>query len=87
VDSSGALPDGRSFNGPWELKVILKGDRDAFTRGLTEKLLTYALGRGVEGNDRPMIKKIAAHVAANNYRFSNLVMEIVNSLPFQYRKQ
>lgn len=87
VDSSGALPGGRSFNGPRELKDILKGDRDAFTRGLAEKLLTYALGRGVEGYDHPVIKKIAARVAANNYRFSSLVTEIVNSLPFQYRKQ
>ena len=87
VDSSGALPNGKSFNGSQELKVILKGDRDAFTRGLTEKLLTYALGRGVERYDRPVVKKIATRVAANNYRFSSLAMEIVNSLPFQYRKQ
>ena len=86
VDSSGTLPDGRSFNGPRELKVILNGDRDAFTRGLTEKLLTYALGRGAERYDRPVVKKIAARVAANDYRFSSLALEIVNSLPFQYRR-
>jgi len=86
VDSSGTLPDGRSFNGPQALKVILKGDRDAFTRGLTEKLLTYALGRGTERYDRPVVKKIAERVAANDYRFSGLALEIVNSLPFQYRR-
>jgi hypothetical protein len=68
------------------LKVILKDDRDAFTRGLTEKLLTYALGRGSERYDRPVVKKIAARVAANEYRFSSLALEIVNSLPFQYRR-
>lgn len=86
VDSSGTLPDGRSFNGPQALKDILKGDRDAFTRGLTEKLLTYALGRGPERYDRPVIKKIATRVAANDYRFSSLALEIVDSLPFQYRR-
>jgi hypothetical protein len=86
VDSSGTLPDGRSFNGPQELKAILKADRDVFTRGLTEKLLTYALGRGLERYDRPAVKKIAARVAANDYRFSSLALEIVNSLPFQYRR-
>ena len=86
VDSSGTLPDGRSFSGPQELKVILKADRDAFARGLTEKLLTYALGRGLERYDRPVVKKIATRVAANDYRFSSLTLEIVNSLPFQYRK-
>jgi hypothetical protein len=86
VDSSGTLPDGRSFSGPQELKVILKADRDAFARGLTEKLLTYALGRGLERYDRPAVKKIATRVEANDYRFSSLALEIVNSLPFQYRR-
>jgi Protein of unknown function (DUF1592)/Protein of unknown function (DUF1588)/Protein of unknown function (DUF1587)/Protein of unknown function (DUF1585)/Protein of unknown function (DUF1595)/Planctomycete cytochrome C len=86
VDSSGTLPDGRSFNGPQALKDILKGDRDAFTRGLTEKLLTYALGRGPERYDRPVIKNIATRVAANDYRFSSLALEIINSMPFQYRR-
>ncbi len=86
VDSSGTLPDGRSFRGPRELKVILKADRDAFARGLTEKLLTYALGRGLERYDRPVVKKIAARAASEDYRFSSLALEIVNSLPFQYRR-
>src|SRR5262249_49562299 len=86
VDSSGTLPDGRTFKGPQELKVILRADRDAFARGLTEKLLTYALGRGVERYDRPAVNKIASRVAANDYRFSSLALEIVNSLPFQYQR-
>ena len=86
VDDTGTLPDGRSFNGPDELKTILKADRDAFAQCLTEKLLTYGLGRGLERYDKPTVKKIAVNVAANNYRFSSLVLEIVNSLPFQMRR-
>ncbi|HXG64883.1 MAG TPA: DUF1592 domain-containing protein [Blastocatellia bacterium] len=86
IDASGTLPDGRSFNGPQELKAILKADRDAFAECLTEKLLTYALGRGLERYDRPTVKKIAGRVAASDYRFSSLILEIVNSLPFQMRR-
>ncbi len=86
IDPSGALPDGRSFKGTEDLIGILKTERNAFTEALTEKLLTYALGRGVERHDRATVKKIAANVAANQYRFSNLVLEIVKSLPFQRRR-
>ncbi len=86
VDSSGLLPDGRSFNGSYELKTILKSDRGAFAEGLTEKLLTYALGRGLEPYDKRTVKQIAHRLPENNYRFSGLVLEIVNSLPFQMRR-
>ena len=86
IDASGTLPDGRSFNGPRELRVILRDDRSSFTEGLTEKLLTYALGRGLERYDKPTVKKIASRVAAENYRFSSLVLEIVKSMPFQMRR-
>jgi hypothetical protein len=85
IDPSGALPDGRSFKGAEGLIAILKSEKNAFTESLTEKLLTYALGRGVERHDRPTVKKIAANVAANQYRFSSLALEIVKSLPFQRR--
>jgi hypothetical protein len=85
IDPSGALPDGRSFKGAEGLTAILKLEKNAFTESLTEKLLTYALGRGVERHDRPTVKKIAANVAANQYRFSSLALEIVKSLPFQRR--
>jgi mono/diheme cytochrome c family protein len=85
IDSSGTLPDGREFKGPEELMAILKGDRDAFTRALTGKLLTYALGRGLERYDTKTVRQIATRVAAQNYRFSALVLEIVKSLPFQQR--
>jgi hypothetical protein len=83
VDASGKLPDGRSFNGPAELRAILKDDRDAFIECLAEKLMTYALGRGIEEGDRPTLAKIVAKVSRDDDRFSSLVLEIVNSLPFR----
>jgi hypothetical protein len=86
VDASGSLPDGRSFQTPAELKTILKADRDVFVRGLTEKLLMYALGRGLERYDRPVVTEIAAKLPSADYKFSYLVLEIVNSLPFQMRR-
>jgi len=86
IDAAGTLPDGRSFKGPRELKAILRADRDSFAEGLTEKLLTYALGRGLERYDRPTVKQIAKQLAADDYRFSTLVLEIVRSLPFQMRR-
>jgi hypothetical protein len=87
VDPSGVLPDGRSFDGPQGLKKILLADRDHFAECVTKKLLTYALGRGLEGYDRPTVKTIVKNVARHNYRFSSLVLEIVNSLPFQMQKK
>jgi hypothetical protein len=86
VDASGELPGGRKFQGPAELKALLKQEREAFVRGLSEKLLTYALGRGLERPDRPVVSQIAGRVAASNYRFSSLVLAIVDSLPFQQRR-
>ncbi len=86
IDSSGSLPDGRTFRGPDGLKTILQADRDAFAQCLTTKLLTYALGRGLEGYDRATVKEITHKLAANDYRFSNLVEEIVTSRPFQMRR-
>jgi hypothetical protein len=86
VDAAGSLPDGRSFAGPDDLKAILRQDSDEFTRCVTEKLLTYALGRGLERYDRRTVKAIARRVAENDHRFSALVIEIAKSLPFQMRK-
>lgn len=85
IDASGKLPDGRFFSGPNELKAIILSDKDKFTEGLSEKLLTYALGRGLERYDKPVIKNIAAKVKSRNYKFSDLITEITQSLPFQYR--
>jgi len=85
VDASGDLPDGRSFRTPAELKTLLMADRDVFLRGLTEKLLTYALGRGLERYDRPTVNAIISKLPSHQHSFSGLVTEIVNSLPFQMR--
>jgi hypothetical protein len=86
IDATGRLPDGREFEGPVQLRDILKEDREAFTRTIASKLMTYALGRGLERYDRHAVKNIAKDVAAQNYRFSSLVMEIVQSRPFQMRR-
>jgi len=86
VDASGSLPDGRTFKGPEELRTILMAQREAFARCLTSKLLTYALGRGVERYDTKTVKLIASRLPKYDYRFSGLVLEIVNSLPFLSRK-
>jgi hypothetical protein len=85
IDTSGVLPDGKSFRGARDLKQILKGQEEAFTRNLAEKLLTFALGRGVERYDAVTIERMVKQTAANNYRFSTLVFEIVKSEPFQMR--
>jgi hypothetical protein len=86
IDASGKLPDGKSFNGPDELKNILMQNKDAFAQCMTEKMLTYALGRGLETYDGPVVRSIVAQVARDNYRISSMVLEIADSLPFQQRK-
>jgi hypothetical protein len=86
IDASGKLPDGRAFNGPVELAKMLRSQSDAFAECIAEKIMIYALGRGLEAYDRPALKKIGAGVSAGQYRFSSLVLEIVKSLPFQMRK-
>lgn len=86
IDASGVLPDGRTFKGPGELKAILKADRSAFAEGLTEKLMIYALGRGLESNDKAVVKRIVSGLSVDDYRFSRLVIEITGSLPFQRRR-
>jgi hypothetical protein len=83
IESSGTLPGGQSFAGSKELKEILKTKSDAFVNNVTEKLLTYSLGRGLERFDRPTVEAISRQVKASDYRFSALVMEVVKSKPFQ----
>jgi hypothetical protein len=86
IDASGKLPDGRIFNGPVELSKMLRAQKDAFAECMAEKMMIYALGRGLETYDRPALKKIGAGVTAGQYRFSSMVLEIVKSMPFQMRK-
>jgi mono/diheme cytochrome c family protein len=86
IDASGFLPDGDEFHGPEELRGVLTKQREAFARGLTSKLLTYALGRGLERYDTRTVRQIADRLPVHDYKFSALVLEIVNSLPFQSRR-
>ncbi len=86
IDTKGVLPDGRTFDGPDELRTILGSEREAFSRAITSKLLTYALGRGLERYDAKTVKLIASRLPQHDYRFSGLVLEIVNSLPFTSRR-
>lgn len=87
VDAEGGLPDGQKFRGVSGLESALLKRPDLFARALTEKLLTYSLGRGVEHFDAPAIRGIVRDAAARNYRFSDLVLGIVRSTPFTHRKK
>lgn len=87
INASGTLPDGKSFDGPHGLISILKGQPDAFAECLARKLLTYGLGRGLEPGDDSAVKTIVKSVGTENYRFSSLVLGIVNSEPFQQRRK
>lgn len=86
VDAAGVLPDGRQFTGPVELVRLLKNEPGQFTQALSEKLLTYALGRGLEFYDRCAVDKIKVSLEQNDYRFSVLVTQIVQSEPFLRRR-
>jgi hypothetical protein len=87
IDASAKLPTGESFNGAAELKaLLLKTRKDEFVACLTEKMLTYALGRGLEDYDACTVQQIAKDVSADGYRFSRMVLEIVKSDPFRKRR-
>ena len=86
IDPSGTLPDGTAFDGFPGLRDILLERREEFVITVTEKLLTYALGRGVEHYDRPAIRAIVREAAANDYRWSSLILGVARSLPFQMRR-
>jgi hypothetical protein len=80
------LPGGESFVGPAQLKQILRNQKADFARCLTEKMLTYALGRGLERFDRSTVDGIVSSLAEDDYRFSRLITEIVKSKPFRMRR-
>ena len=86
IDSSGTTPDGRSFKSAVELENLIAAQPQSFAECVTEKMLTYALGRGLETYDKPAVRQIVTRLAAADYRFSKLILEIVNSLPFQMRR-
>jgi mono/diheme cytochrome c family protein len=85
IDASGVLPDGTKFGGPDEFRKALMAHRDEFVRTFTERLLTYALGRAVAYYDMPALRAIIREAAPSDYRWSSLILGVVNSRPFQMR--
>ncbi len=85
IDASGVLPGGQSFQGPADLKTILRGKRDQFSRCLVEKVLTYALGRGLESYDRCAVDEILDAVRKDEDRFATLIVAVARSGPFLMR--
>jgi hypothetical protein len=86
IDASGKLPDGTTFVGPAGLKKLLTTQRrDEFVGTATQKLLIYALGRGLEYYDLPAVRSISRQAAKDDYRMSALISAIVSSAPFQMR--
>ncbi|MCC6538103.1 MAG: DUF1592 domain-containing protein [Bryobacterales bacterium] len=86
VDSSGALPGGKEFRGVDGLEAALLRRPELFVTALTENLLTFALGRGMEHYDAPAVRRIVSSAERDGYRFSSLILGIVNSVPFQMRR-
>jgi hypothetical protein len=87
LDTSGELSDGESFKNVADFKkILLKRKRDQFARCLSEKMLTYALGRGLEHYDKCAVDQIVKNLAKNHYRFSELITEVVKSTPFEMRR-
>jgi mono/diheme cytochrome c family protein len=86
VDTAGNLPDGREFKGVSGLKQALLSRPELFVFALSEKLLTYGLGRKVEYYDAPAVRDIVRASRENDYRFSSLILGVVNSTPFQMRR-
>jgi hypothetical protein len=85
VDASGQLADGTPVDGPVALRKALLRHPEQFVRTMTEKMLTYALGRGLEYYDMPVVRSVARDAAAQNFRFSSIVLGIVRSTPFQMK--
>ena len=86
VDASGTLPDGRTFNGPAQLRAALLAQMPEFAQNVVEKMMIYALGRGMGRYDRVVARDITRRLGASDYPFQNIVYEIVESLPFQSRR-
>jgi hypothetical protein len=85
IDSSGTLPDGRPVNNPDELRGVLTEDPTLFVQALTEKLMTFALGRGLEYYDMPTVRRIVADAKREDYSFTSLVLGVAESAPFRMR--
>ena len=86
IDAGGGIPGGGDFDGVAGLREAILARPIVFVGTMTEKLLTYALGRGLGHHDGPAVRKVVRHAAANDYRFSSLVLGIIESTPFQMRR-
>jgi hypothetical protein len=85
IDAAGVLADGTPVDGPQELRAALTAKPEVFAGAVTEKLLIYALGRGLEPADMPVVRGILRNAAQDDYRLTSIVLGIVDSLPFQMR--
>ena len=85
IDASGTFPNGKTFNGPAAMKAILRDNMPEFVRCLAEKMLTYALGRGVESYDRPALDDVVRETTAGDNGFEAMILGTVHSVPFQQR--
>jgi hypothetical protein len=85
VDATGRFMDGRDLDGAAELREALLADPKVFVGTVTEKLLTYALGRGLQYYDRPVVRQLLDKTSADGYKFSDVVLGIVESAPFRMR--
>jgi len=86
VDSSGTLPDGRTFDGPAAMREVLAQHLPEFSRNLVEKMMMYSIGRGITLADRRSIRDIENKWAANGLKFQTLIYEVAHSAPFQFRR-
>jgi hypothetical protein len=86
VDASGVLPNGEKFQGPAELKTVLLNQKVQYIRNISQKMLAYALGRGLDYYDAPTVERIVQTMAAKESRSWDLIEEIVGSFPFQFRR-
>jgi len=87
VDSTGELTTGQKFTGAADMaNIFLTDRRDTYLRGLVKKMMTYALGRGVEPYDRPAVDAVLARMAKENHSFQSMMLGIAESLPFQKRR-
>jgi hypothetical protein len=85
VDASGVMADGRTFNGPEELKMLLLSEKEKIARNLSSRMLSYALGRSVLFTDEPALKKLDAALLENNFNPDIFLVELVKSYPFRMK--
>ena len=86
IDASGVLPDGTQFDGVSDFRAALVQDPEAFATTVTRKLMTYALGRGLEPYDMPAVRSVVCAAAPDGLKLSALVAGIARSVPFQMRR-